>query len=134
MSVSGIFSSLLSVRDLTIPIQGFRLRNSQLSQRLEDTSALSIEEVQACVIDFYKNEYASSNRKIAYNALAVLNSFKAINKVTTFGSTLLSPVYKPFYRAYYFGMNGFFVGLSEGFEDWYSYTAKGTYKWYIYFM
>ena len=79
------------------------------------------------MIDFYKNEYASSNRKIAYNALAVLNSFKAINKVTTFGSTLLSPVYKPFYRAYYFGMNGFFVGLSEGFEDWYSYTAKRTY-------
>ena len=31
VSVSGIFSNLLNVRDLTIPIQEFRLHNSALS-------------------------------------------------------------------------------------------------------
>ena len=33
---------------MTLPIQEFRLRNSQLSQRLENSWALPIEEVQAC--------------------------------------------------------------------------------------
>ena len=101
---------------------------------LDGAPALPIEDVQACVIDFYRDEFASNNQKIVYNVMAVLNSFKAVNRLTKFGSSLLGPIYKPFYRAYYFGLNGFFVGLSEGFEDLYSYAAEGTYSWYIYLM
>ena len=47
--------------------------------------------------------------------------------LTYFGGSVLSPVYKPLMSAYQFGLNGFLVGLSEGFGDLYQLVADGTY-------
>ena len=95
---------------------------------MDQAPALPIEDVQACVINFYKDDIVS-NQKIA-----ILKSFKVVKNLSYFGGSILSPIYKPFYRAYYFGLNGFLVGLSEGFGDLYSYVSEETYDWSIYLL
>ena len=77
---------------------------------------------------FYKGDIIS-NQKVA-----ILKSFRPVQHLSYFGGSILSPIYKPLLHGYQFGLNGFLVGLSEGFGDLYSLLADGTYDWGVYLV
>ena len=54
-------------------------------------------------------------------------SIKPLKRVTSFGGYLLSPIIKPLYRGYYFGINGVLDGLGEGVGDLYQYMSESSY-------
>ena len=84
--------------------------------------------MQDCVVKFYKNDIINNQK------LAILHSFRPVKHLSYFGGNVLSPIYKPLLSTYKFGLNGFLVGLSEGFGDLYTMLSDGTYDWGVYFV
>lgn len=121
---------MLSLQNLTIPIREFRLDQSPLQQFLlvDQAPGLPIPKVNACVVKFYKDDIINNQK------LAILKSFRPVSNLTYFGGSVLSPIYKPLMSTYQFGLNGFLVGLSEGFGDLYALLADGTYDWGVYLV
>lgn len=83
--------------------------------------------MEDCVLRFYRTDL--SKQKVA-----LLRSFRPVNALTYFGGSVLSPIYKPLVSGYQFGLNGFLVGLSEGFGDLYQLMADGTYDVGVYLV
>ena len=130
LTLSVSLTKLISFQNLTIPIKEFRLHKSELSQFLVSDQApgLPIQKVQDCVVKFYKEDIINNQK------LAILHSFRPVKHLSYFGGNVLSPIYKPLLSTYKFGLNGFLVGLSEGFGDLYTMLSDGTYDWGVYFV
>ena len=93
---------------------------------VDQAPGLPIELVQDYVINFYKTDIMNNQK------LEVLKSFRPVKGLMYFGGSVLSPFYKPLKHGYQSGLNGFLVGMSEGFGDLYTMVADGTYDLGVY--
>ena len=84
--------------------------------------------MQDCLVKFYKEDILNNQ------LVSIFSAIKPVQRMAYFGGSVLSPIYKPLFGGYQFGLNGLLVGLSEGFGDLYSLVADGTYDWTIYLV
>ena len=138
ISVSGIYSKYLQLRDLTLTLKEFKLncsgvgKDSFHSEVLDESifivngfgemQSLPLDEALKRVLFFFRNDIVANQK------LAILSGFKPIQTIKYAGSSLLSPLYKPLYKAYHLGYLGFILGLGEGVQDFYGFFSKGSHS------